>query len=288
MTENIMNEKKSAQKTTKDEIKNRYGAIARSPGPCCGPARSCGCTPAHPSGILKKLGYSDNDISTVPEGANLGLGCGNPVAIATLKKDEVVLDLGSGAGFDAFLAAKKVGVSGRVIGIDMTPEMIERARTNAQHGGYSNVEFRLGEIEHLPVDDNSVDVIISNCVINLATDKSQVFREAFRVLKHGGRFIVSDAIVNNPVPDHVRDSVSAYIGCASKALMKDEYLSLLRNAGFTMIEVIKETPIESGCECTDPESPKLGDDSERTIRKIISSFTVSAIKTPTPCSKKTL
>lgn len=165
-----MKTKSTSEKTIKDEIRNNYGTIARMGGSCCGPAASsCGCSsPA--TDASKKVGYTDEDLSAAPDGANLGLGCGNPVAIASLRKGETVLDLGSGGGFDAFLAAKRVGSTGRVIGVDMTPEMIERATANARAGGYTSVEFRLGDIENLPVDDRSVDVIISNCVINLAAD----------------------------------------------------------------------------------------------------------------------
>ena len=210
----------TTEKTIKDEIKDKYGALARTGGSCCGTGSSCGSSPA--SDASKKVGYSDDEISAVPDGANLGLGCGNPVAIASLRQGETVLDLGSGGGFDAFLAAKKVGPTGRVIGVDMTPEMIERATANAKAGGYSNVEFRHGDIEALPVDDNSVDVIISNCVINLAPDKSRVFAEALRVLKPGGRFMVSDTVMTRPLPEAIQKSVAAYMGCVSGALMKED------------------------------------------------------------------
>jgi arsenite methyltransferase len=238
-----MKTKSTSEKTIKDEIRNNYGSIARFGGSCCGPAASsCECSPA--SDASKKVGYSDEDLSAAPEGANLGLGCGNPVAIASLRKGETVLDLGSGGGFDAFLAAKKVGSTGRVIGVDMTPEMIQRATANARAGGYTNVEFRLGDIEKLPVDDRSVDVIISNCVINLAADKDKVFAEAFRVLKPGGRLMVSDTVMTKPVPEAMRKSVAAYVGCVSGALMKDEYLSKLRAAGFAKAEIVQDSPLK--------------------------------------------
>ena len=237
-----MKTKPTTEKTIKDEIRNNYGTIARTGGSCCGPASSRGSSAA--SEVSREAGYSDDDLSAVPEGANLGLGCGNPVAIASLRKGETVLDLGSGGGFDAFLAAKKVGPTGRVIGVDMTPEMIERATANAKAGGYTNVEFRLGEIEDMPVDDNSVDVIISNCVINLAPDKRRVFAEAFRVLKPGGRLMVSDTVLTQPIPEAIRKSVAGYIGCVSGALMKDEYLSGLRVAGFVKTDIVKESHLK--------------------------------------------
>ncbi|TKJ41918.1 arsenite S-adenosylmethyltransferase, partial [Candidatus Aerophobetes bacterium Ae_b3b] len=176
----------------------------------------------------------------------LGLGCGNPVALASLKEGEIVLDLGSGAGFDCFLAANKVGRKGRVIGVDMTAEMIEKARENAQKGSYQNVEFRLGEIENLPAADSSVDIVISNCVINLSPDKRKVFREAFRVLKPGGRLMISDLVLLKELPDFIKNSVEAYIGCLSGAMMRDEYLGAIKTAGFQELRIIDETsfPIE--------------------------------------------
>jgi arsenite methyltransferase len=167
------------------------------------------------------VGYKKEELDSVPEGANLGLGCGNPTALASLEKGETVLDLGAGAGFDCFLAANIVGVDGLVIGVDMTPEMVDKARSNARKGGYKNVDFRLGELEHLPVADNSVDVLISNCVINLTPYKAAVFNEAFRVLKHGGRFVVSDIVLLKELPHAVKQSVAAYVGCLSGAIMKD-------------------------------------------------------------------
>jgi SAM-dependent methyltransferase len=191
----------------------------------------------------------------VPDGANLGLGCGNPLAHAELKEGEVVVDLGSGAGFDCFLAARKVGPSGRVIGVDMTPEMIERARANARKGGYSNVEFRLGEIEHLPVADNFTDMIISNCVINLSTDKPQVFREALRVLKAGGRLMVSDLVLLRPLPEGVRASVEAYAGCISGALLKEDYLGAMTEAGFREVELEGEALYSIGS--SNPDASEL-------------------------------
>lgn len=190
------------------------------------------------------MGYSLDDLKSVPEGANLGLGCGNPVALASLKKGETVLDLGSGAGFDSFLAANKVGETGRVIGVDMTPEMIETAQENARKNDYKNVEFRLGEIENLPVDDNFVDIIISNCVINLSPDKPQVFREAFRVLKSGGRLMVSDMVLLRELPRAIKNSVEAYIGCVAGASMKDDYLKMINDVGFGDVTVVNEEELQ--------------------------------------------
>jgi SAM-dependent methyltransferase len=180
-------------------------------------------------------------MNKVPEGSNLGLGCGNPIALASLKKGEVVLDLGSGAGFDCFLAADKVGAEGKVIGVDMTPEMVEKARGNAQKGNYKNVEFRLGEIEHLPVANETIDVIISNCVINLSPTKDKVFKEAFRVLKPGGRLMVSDIVLTKELPSLIKNNMSAYVGCISGAIIKEEYLALIKNAGFEEIKVVDES-----------------------------------------------
>jgi ubiquinone/menaquinone biosynthesis C-methylase UbiE len=186
------------------------------------------------------IGYSEEEMNAVPEGANLGLGCGNPTALASLKEGERVLDLGSGAGFDCFLAAKKVGKTGKVIGVDMTPEMLDKARANAKKGKYTNVEFRLGEIENLPVADKTVDVIISNCVINLAPNKKRVFEEAFRVLAPNGRLMVSDMVLLKPLPESVQKSVEAYTGCIAGAEIKDKYLELMRQAGFSEVKVLDE------------------------------------------------
>ncbi len=234
------------QKEIKKVVRERYGTIAREEGSCCAPSASC-CTGAGVAQeISKRIGYGEEEISSVPEGANLGLGCGNPLAMASLKEGETVLDLGSGAGFDCFLAARKVGKEGKVIGVDMTPDMIDRARENARKGNYTNVEFRLAEIENIPAADNSVNVVISNCVINLAPDKSRVFKEAFRVLKPGGRLMISDIVLLKELPGSIRESIDAYIGCIAGAMMKDEYLKTIKNAGFKDVQVLDETkfPIE--------------------------------------------
>ncbi len=230
------------KESIRKQVRERYAKVAKEPQQsCCGPMNSCCGSSSAAHTIAGKIGYSKEDLTSVPNHANLGLGCGNPTALASLLPGETVLDLGSGAGFDCFLAAQKVGQGGRVIGVDMTPEMIAKARENAERGGYRNVEFRLGEIEHLPVADNSVDVIISNCVINLSVDKAQVFREAFRVLKPKGRLLVSDIMLLKPLPEFIRHSVAAYVGCIAGALQKQEYLETVEEAGFQQVKILKET-----------------------------------------------
>ncbi|MDD2666088.1 MAG: arsenite methyltransferase [Methanocellales archaeon] len=231
-------------KIRKEEIKkvvrDGYANIAKQNSSCCTPANSCCCNADLAHDMSNRIGYTDEELKAVPENSNLGLGCGNPVAIASLQEGETVLDLGSGAGFDCFLAANKVGTNGRVIGVDMTPEMVEKARENARKDNYENVEFRLGEIENLPVADNSVDVVISNCVINLSPDKERVFREAFRVLKPDGRLMISDMVLLKELPDFIKNSVEAYIGCLSGAVMRDDYIEDIKRAGFQDIRIIDE------------------------------------------------
>jgi SAM-dependent methyltransferase len=221
-------------------VRDGYGQIAKNSGSCCLPGASCGGVSSVEK-ISQGIGYSPEEMQAVPEGANLGLGCGNPVALASLKEGETVVDLGSGAGFDAFLAARAVGKSGRVIGVDMTPEMLDKARGNARKGDYGNVEFRLGEIENLPVANRTADIIISNCVINLSPDKERVFREAFRVLKPGGRLMVSDIVLLNRLSDALKESIEAYVGCVAGAVMKEDYLQAIRGAGFEEVGIIDET-----------------------------------------------
>ena len=228
--------------TVRAAVREHYGKVATREsgcgcGPaCCAPEETAGRTPA-PANVAQALGYSAKDTETVPDGANLGLGCGNPLAIASLKPGQTVLDLGSGAGFDAFLAAETVGPAGRVIGVDMTPEMLAKARHNRTKGNYPNVEFRLGEIENLPAADSSVDVIISNCVINLSPEKPRVFREAFRVLKTGGRLAVSDIVALRPLPKDMRDDIALHAGCVAGASPVDELKTALRDVGFQNIRV---------------------------------------------------
>ena len=228
-------------KDIKDVVKDRYGKIAKQGTSCCGPGASCCGSPDLVQIISKEIGYSDKELKAVPDGANLGLGCGNPLALSSIREGETVLDLGSGAGFDCFLAAAQVGKNGRVIGVDMTSVMVNKARENAEKGNYKNVEFRLGEIERLPVADGSVDLIISNCVINLSPDKGKVFQEAFRVLKPGGRIMISDIVLLKELPSFIRDSIEAYIGCLSGAIKKDEYLQKIKEAGFQDVKVMGES-----------------------------------------------
>jgi arsenite methyltransferase len=227
-------------------VREGYAKIVQNKGSCCRSKATCCDNTNFQEALSENLGYTKEDLESIPEGANLGLGCGNPVALASLKEGETVLDLGSGAGLDCFLAAKKVGEKGKIIGVDMTPEMIEKARENARKGKYKNVEFRLGEIEDLPVADNTVDAIISNCVINLSPNKKKVFEEAFRALKPGGRLMVSDIVLLKTLPEVIRSSVESYIGCLSGAIMKSEYLKTINHVGFEKVNVIEENyfPIE--------------------------------------------
>lgn len=225
----------------KNIIKESYAQIARTSSGCG--CSSCGCDSGQTlQRQTKQLGYTQDEITQAPAGSNLGLGCGNPVAIASLNEGETVLDLGSGAGLDAFLASKKVGKTGKVIGVDITDEMLIKARENAEKGDISNVEFRKGDIEDLPVENNTIDVIISNCVINLAPNKEKVFKEAYRVLKQGGRIMVSDVVLVKPLPENMKNDKDLLVGCVSGSILKKDYLELLENTGFSNIKVLKEVP----------------------------------------------
>lgn len=259
-------------KDIKKIVREGYGKIAKAESSCCipRPAESSCCAPAvgdlegvaRSKELGREIGYSDKELESVPDGANLGLGCGNPVALASLKEGEIVLDLGSGAGFDCFLAAGRVGTSGMVIGVDMTPEMVDKARLNAEKGGYKNVEFRLGEIENLPTADGSVDVVISNCVINLVPDKRRVFSETYRVLKPGGRMMISDLVLTKELPAHIRESVEAYVGCLAGAMMRDDYIGCIEDAGFEDVRVIGETSFSFSSLLNDPAAKAIIDEAK--------------------------
>lgn len=252
----------------KNKVKEGYGRVAMENRPCCGAPSSCCGSSASIQTIGEKIGYSSDEMNQVPEGANLGLGCGNPVALASLREGQTVLDLGSGAGFDCFLAAKAVGEQGRVIGVDMTPEMVQKAWANAKKGGYRNVEFRLGDIEYLPVIDNSVDVILSNCVINLSPNKPQVFSEAFRVLRPGGKLTLSDVVLLRPLPPLLAGSAAAYLGCVAGASLKSDYLDMLGAAGFADVQVVGESPFYLGEAAADPIVQDIIKEAKLTPEKI--------------------
>jgi arsenite methyltransferase len=273
------------------KVRSRYADVAKQSSSCCSggsvsqSSLCCGSSSSITARDLSKnIGYSDADMDSVPEGANLGLGCGNPIALASLKEGEVVLDLGSGAGFDCFLSASRVGPQGKVIGVDMTPEMLDKARENMRKGNYANVEFRLGEIEHLPVADNSANAIISNCVINLSQDKSQVFKEAFRVLRPEGRLMVSDIVLLADLPQSILSSIEAYVGCIAGASKKADHLEAIKNAGFQEVQVVDETVFPIDSISSDPTVKAIIKEAHITpsqIKKIASSIVsikVSAIK----------
>ena len=264
-------------------VRTRYAKVANTNSSCCSPKASC-CSAPTDEQVSKMIGYSEDEMNAVPEGANLGLGCGNPTALASLKEGERVLDLGSGAGFDCFLAAKKVGKTGKVIGVDMTPEMLDKARLNATKGKYTNVEFRLGEIENLPVADNSVDVIISNCVINLAPNKKRVFKEAFRILAPKGRLMVSDIVLLKELPESVQKSAEAYSSCIAGAEVRDKYLDLISKAGFQEVRILQEKTYPLEFIISEPEAKEamnslgMRQEEVKDIANSIVSISVSAIK----------
>lgn len=276
----IENEKK------KEWVRERYSKIAEGLQSGCecnelssSKSSSCCESTETADSLSTAFGYEIEDLRELPEGADLGLGCGNPTALATLKNGEIVLDLGAGAGIDCFIAAQKVGQEGKVIGVDMTPSMLQKARENAIKGNYTNVEFRLGEIENLPVADNSVDVIISNCVINLVPDKKQVFTDAYRVLKPGGRIMVSDIVLLKPLPDFLVSSSNAYTSCVSGAVLKDSYINIIKEVGFTDIEIIKEVSYPVELMGISEEIMKQFSKNRMDFNDLIASIGVRAIKT---------
>ncbi len=234
--------------------------------------------------IGKKIGYSEEELKNVPQDANLGIGCGNPTALASIKKGETILDLGSGAGFDCFLASKETGATGKVIGVDITPEMVAHAKKNAEKGNYKNVEFKVGEIENLPIENDSVDLIISNCVINLSDQKERIFKEAYRVAKPNGRIMISDIILLNDLPDYVKNSVEGHIACLAGAIRKEHYIDSISKAGFTNIRIDKQAPFPIELMLNDPIAEKIVREhnlTENDIKRIassIASISISAKK----------
>jgi SAM-dependent methyltransferase len=292
-------EVKDAPDAVRDAVRKGYGEIARgesrsvtsdaaaseSASSCCGPRGGCGVSASDPGSLASSVGYSQAEIDALPEGTNMGLSCGNPTAIASLKPGEVVLDLGSGGGMDAFLAGPRVGARGRVIGVDMTADMLAKARRNvaaySKRTGLDNVEFRLGEIEHLPVADASVDVVISNCVLNLSPDKAQVWREIARVLKPGGRVAVSDLALLRPLPSDVVAMVEALIGCVAGAVLVDETEGMMRAAGFDEIVLArKDEYMRAMTSFEDPLYRKISEmlPSGKTAADYITSLNVTARK----------
>lgn len=278
-TDHALNQKQADD--IRQNVRESYAQVAEASneGDACGTGASC-CGVSDDAAIntlvSTRLGYSENDLKKVPEGADMGLGCGNPRAIAGIQQGETILDLGSGGGFDCFLAATETGEVGQVIGIDMTPSMISKARNNAEKGKYQQVEFRLGEIEHMPVANDTVDVIISNCVINLSPDKSQVFSEAFRVLKPGGRLAISDVVASTELPDEIRDDLALYSGCMAGASQISELHSILEGCGFEKISI---APKDESKDFIKDWAPGRG------VEEYVLSATIEAVK-PGACSSE--
>jgi SAM-dependent methyltransferase len=271
------------EREIKRAVKEGYARIAKQATSYYSSRGCCGCADI-PEEISKRMGYSEEEISAAPPESNLGLGCGNPVALASLVEGETVLDMGAGAGFDCFLASSRVGAAGKVIGVDITSEMVDKARANARKGGYTNIDFRQGDLENMPVADNYVDVVISNCVINLVPNKKMVFKEAFRVLKPGGRLAVSDVVLTRELPEFVKASTRAYIGCLAGAIMKEEYLEIIRSVGFSDVNVVAESsfPVKSLlCETAGPsviEMPRISKEQQKQVADSVLSIKVSAMK----------
>ncbi len=240
------------QVSVKKSVRDSYGKIAKGVSQSC-----CGSSKSSAQKVSMGVGYTPDELKTIPENANMGLGCGNPTAMASISEGETVLDLGSGGGIDCFLAAQKTGPTGQVIGVDMTAEMIDRARLNVAKTPYNNVEFRLGEIEHLPVADSSVDIIISNCVINLSQQKDQVFKEAYRVLKDGGRMMISDIVITKDLPESILNSISAYVGCIAGAEKKESYIDLISAAGFRDVQIVAEQSVPADLWMDDPIAEQI-------------------------------
>jgi SAM-dependent methyltransferase len=273
------------EETIKDAVRDRYAGHARSKTSCCGAGSSC-CGPSTAGAAVPDGSYDPADLSALPADANLGLGCGNPLALESLTEGETLVDLGSGGGIDCFLAAANVGPTGRVIGVDMTPEMIALARLNAERGGYTNVEFRLSEIESLAVADDTADIVISNCVVNLVPNKQRAFAEAFRITKPGGRLSVSDIVTTEPLPALARESVAAYVACLGGASPLDDYLEAVRDAGYTDVHVASDVAYAMDDDEADALASSFGagvteglDPEEvRRIAKLFHSVTVQAVK----------
>ncbi|MBS7619627.1 arsenite methyltransferase [Candidatus Bathyarchaeota archaeon] len=261
------------------KVRESYSQIAQRNLSCCTSSPSC-CGKGEAPKIILPSGYSESDLESVPEEAKLSLGCGNPIIFSSIRGGETVVDLGSGFGLDCLIASRKVGENGKVIGVDMTPEMINKARINATRAGYSNVEFRLGEIENLPIADNVADVVISNCVINLSPDKERVFQEAYRILKPGGRILVSDIVFQNEPPRRIRENLRAYVECIGGAILKEDYLSMIRKAGFQEVKVLDEKRMidDSGVEEEYANEFEISLKDARKVAESLLSITVYGLK----------